>query len=94
MSGRVVSAFLGVACVVSCVDERAPGDPSAEVLLICGEAPRPSAVPSITYLLQGGVWTVMMSQSDLEALMVDQDRLVSWERCATEAIVLIGTRVQ
>jgi hypothetical protein len=94
MSGRVVKAILVVGCVVSCVDERAPRDSSAEVLLICGEAPRPSAAPSITYLLQGGVWMIMMSQSDLEALMVDQDRLLSWERCATEAIVLIGTRVQ
>jgi len=78
--------------ITACTTENLPIDSPSAVLLICGEAPRPSATPSITYLLQDGVWAAMMSQSDLEALMVDQDRLSSWERCATEAFVLTCPR--
>lgn len=76
----------------SCVEEPSSVDPPSAVLLICGEAPRPTAAPSITYLIQGGAWVVMMPQADLEAIMVDQDRLLSWQRCATEAIVLACSR--
>ncbi len=77
----------------SCVGTRAsPGaDLAADVLLICGEAPRPSARPAITAFLESGTWMVKMTQLDLERVMVDQDLLVAWEKCAVDAIALVAS---
>ncbi len=91
MRSQAALLVLSLLVMCSCVEEHSSVDPSA-VLLICGEAPRPTAAPSITYLIQGGAWMVMMPQVDLDAVMVDQDRLLSWQRCATEAIVLASAR--
>lgn len=88
MRGLLVTLLVVCSCLTACVDVPASVDPASEIILICGEKPRPTATPSITYLIQGGVWMIMMPQADLEAVMVDQDRLSSWGRCATEAIVL------
>ena len=92
MRSQASLLVLGLLVMCSCVEEHASVDPPSAVLLICGEAPRPMAAPSITYLIQGGAWMVLMPQADLDTIMVDQDRLLSWQRCATEAIVLACSR--
>lgn len=82
----ITSALLLVAAATSCVDVRPPPAVASDVLLICGQAPIPTAKPMVLYVLQGDVWMTVMTEQDFDLVMVDQDLLVGWTKCATEAL--------
>ena len=97
LAGRIIlKIIIPILMLCCCVDASLAPDPSSGVLLACGEAPSPQAVPTVTYFIEGGVlvdgavtggvWMAKMSQSDLDLIAVDLDLLVAWERCATSAI--------
>jgi hypothetical protein len=87
-----VSCWFAAVVLLSCADAppQSPPDVASDVLLICGQAPRPAARPSLVYVLAGDTWMATMTERDFDLVMVDQDLLVGWQRCATEAIAIVS----
>jgi hypothetical protein len=98
MKTPVGAPKLAVACwassiLLSCAEDRqATPDVASDVLLICGQPPRPTAKPTLVYVLAGDTWMATMTEQDFDLIMVDQDLLVGWQKCATQAIALLGEK--
>lgn len=86
---RSTTSLLLAAMASSCVDARPLPGVASDVLLTCGQAPSPVAKPMPLYVIQDGTWMTLMTEQNFDLVMVDQDLLVGWAKCATETIALI-----